>query len=351
MGDRMLTVNVEPGIVKKWLQFKNEKAPFSIALDGYVYGRPQVDVSGPWANYNHHEETDGLNTRATCGQIYLAIKQRFFELFKKNGQNHVNIYANDCDQDVAHSIWLLKNPVRIDEPLILELTRMEDMMDVTSGSFPVNSDNKLLMKMAWIFEPYTNARTSGKLENMNGSQMEEVVNEICDRITAFADKKGEQRQLDTSYELIENGHGFIVIKETGPYSRYKIFGEEGHSAFVTVKELGDGSYKYTFARLSEYVNFPLAKFYDVLNQIEKLSSLFSDEMGKINCWGGSLINGGSPRFSGSKIKPVEMARLLNAIIDNKNVDDEIAQLTKIVATRQSILVIPKLVVSQTQLVT
>lgn len=52
--------------------------PFSIALDGYVNVGPRFDHEGPRVNFNHHEEVDRLATRATCGQVLMAIRQGLF---------------------------------------------------------------------------------------------------------------------------------------------------------------------------------------------------------------------------------------------------------------------------------
>lgn len=47
---------------------------YSIALDGFVYGKPMEDINIPCANYNHHEEVLRLCTRSTCEQVLLSVR-------------------------------------------------------------------------------------------------------------------------------------------------------------------------------------------------------------------------------------------------------------------------------------
>lgn len=86
-----------------WEEFCKKSEPFSIALDGYVNQGPRFQKDGPRANFNHHEEVDRLATRATCGQIIVAIRQGLFECFRNSNGPEVNAYANDCDEDVCLS--------------------------------------------------------------------------------------------------------------------------------------------------------------------------------------------------------------------------------------------------------
>ena len=77
---------VEPRIVKTWQSFIVEAPKYSIALDGYVKGKPMYDPSGPFANFNHHEEVDRLATRSTCGQVYVAVRQGLMDAYRINGR-------------------------------------------------------------------------------------------------------------------------------------------------------------------------------------------------------------------------------------------------------------------------
>jgi hypothetical protein len=112
------------------------KPPSSIALDGYVRGVPWYEPKGPWANFNHHEDVHPLATRATCGQILMALRQGLFR--------PAHVHVNDCDEDVCLATYLLKNAYQgrtVYNPPLNRLVYMEDALDCTAGSYPF-SPNK-----------------------------------------------------------------------------------------------------------------------------------------------------------------------------------------------------------------
>lgn len=62
--DRMVELVVQPEQAPlRGEEFVTTSPPLSIALDGYVWGSPRFDESGPRLNCNHHEEVDRLATR------------------------------------------------------------------------------------------------------------------------------------------------------------------------------------------------------------------------------------------------------------------------------------------------
>jgi hypothetical protein len=53
--------------------------------------------------------------------------------------------------------------------------------------------------------------------------------------------------------------------------------------------------------------FPVERIYDALNESEGLTS-------QDDCWGGSTIIGGSPRKTGSRLRPKEVQEVINRCI-------------------------------------
>jgi hypothetical protein len=148
-----------------WKTFLKEYPSHSIALDGYVCDGPKFSREKMKVNFNHHENVSRLETRATCAQVLMAIRQGLFDCFSNS--NIMNVYANDCDQDVCVSYFLLSNSHLVEStmnPLINRLVYMEDMLDSTAGAYPFPPTLKTLEHFAWIFQPYTlfrlNVRTA-----------------------------------------------------------------------------------------------------------------------------------------------------------------------------------------------
>jgi hypothetical protein len=306
-------LHVEPGVVQSWDEFQSTKPPFSIALDGYVFGQTKYSSQGPYANFNHHEMVDRLSTRSTCMQIFFSSRLGLFESFQKNGEPYAHVYVNDADQDVCLSYWLLKDPektvsIKWEEPLAKFLI-IEDFLDASGGAFPYDDTDKLdslLKKQAWVFEPYTTARSKHILHSMSGDQLYEIIEEICDRITLFAQSQSKSIDLDTKPKIIGGGPGWRMIIETSIYARTSIYAS-GIKAFVGMRNRNDGNYTYVIGKTSPYVPFPLPTIYDALNKAENIDSLS-------NVWGGSDIIGGSPRTTGSALGPKQVKEIINNVL-------------------------------------
>jgi hypothetical protein len=303
----MINLIVEPGVVLSWDEFTQTKPPYSIALDGYVNSVSELDFNGPYLNFDHHSGVRRLITRSTCAQVYLAIVLGLFNLFQKDNQPYANIYVNDCDQDVCLSYWLLKNPDKIlnlrVQDNIARLIIGEDILDATAGSFPIDLTRDIVKQSFWIFEPYTIARTNGELKNYSSSQLVELIMSVYERINLFTEGKAQRIEVDARYEMVGGGEGWILAKEIGPYARAQLY-QEGVQALITFRDNQDGTYTYSIGKISDFIKFPIPELYNVLNQAENL-------IDPNNQWGGSTIIGGSPRRSGSKLKPEKLENIVN----------------------------------------
>ena len=303
----MINLIAEPGVVLSWDEFTQTKPPYSIALDGYVNSISELDFNGPYLNFDHHSGVRRLITRSTCSQVYLAIVLGLFKLFQKDNQPHANIHVNDCDQDVCLSYWLLKNPDKIlslrAQDNIARLIIGEDFIDATAGSFPIDLTRDTMQQSFWIFEPYTIARNNGELKNYSSSQMVELIMSVYERISLYAEGKAQKIEVDARYEIVGGGKKWTLAKEIGAYARAQLY-QEGVQSLITFRENQDGTYTYSIGKISGFISFPIPELYNVLNQAENLTD-------PNNQWGGSTIIGGSPRRSGSKLKPEKLENIVN----------------------------------------
>lgn len=306
----MIRVYLEPRVVIKWEDFIQTKPRFSIALDGYVKGPPRFLIQGPYANFNHHEGVARIATRSTCAQVYYYIRLGLLDTFQKSGRPHARVYINDVDQDACLSCWLLKNSGKLEglrfDNLLVQMILFEDILDASAGAYPVHPENPQIHRQAWVYEPYTRARADGSIYGMSKKAMQEVLQAVCDRIDAAIEGRARKIELDTRYEKIGGGPGWQMIYEEGPYARTKLFSQKIR-AYVALVESRKDRYAYTIGKMSPFVMFPVERIYDALNKAE---GLFSQE----NCWGGSAIIGGSPRKTGSRLRPKEVQKVINDCI-------------------------------------
>jgi hypothetical protein len=303
----LIELHVEPRVTKSWEEFQRDHPPFSIALDGYVSGRPAFTRDGPYANFDHHIGVDRLATRSTCMQVAIACRMGLFEVFRKNAVPHAHIYVNDPDQDTCLAIWLVRHPDALDtlevaEPLA-NLLVTEDVLDCTGGAYPVNPDRLAIREQAWVFEPYIRARYGGRLSTMAIPEMRALINEVCGRITLHAEGRGSQLELDVGYDELGGGDGWRMIIERGPYARLQLM-RSLVRAFVAVRENSDGTWTYSIGKMSPFVPFPIEALYAALNREEGVAEGGAG-------WGGSNTIGGSPRKGGSKLTPADVERVIN----------------------------------------
>jgi hypothetical protein len=302
----MIEVHAEPRVSKPWDAFVRENPPFSIALDGYVTDMPRFDVNGPYANFDHHAGVDRLATRSTCMQVHVALTLGLFDAFQKDGEPHAHVWVNDPDQDTCLAVWQLQNFELLQElSTELPLARLlitEDLLDCAGGAYPLVPTGPSMRQQAWVFQPYFDARARGDLQRMDADGMVGVIERVCSRITSHTLGRGEEIALDTRYEKIGGGDGWMMIVEHGPHARSALCAA-GVRAFVAVHAHDDGSSTYSLGRMSPFVRFPLDELYERLNEAEGIAP---GEAG----WGGSNTIGGSPREGGSRLAPEEVSRII-----------------------------------------
>lgn len=305
-----IEVFLEPGVTYSWREFIKKKPNFSIALDGIVGGPTKRDLKGPYVNFDHHAKVDRTATRCTSEQVHIEINLGLFKTFRKDGMPEVNIFINDVDEDVCLAVWLLKNFERVEnhaEPLINKLVYLEDRLDATAGAYPFGSITSR-REMAWIFEPYQSARYEGRLRSATVDELKLIIENVCNRITDYTLGKGQELPILGSFERIGGGEGWVLTKESGAAARMAMYAS-GIDSFVTYlgprSQIEPCGHDYVIGKRSVWIPFPLEKIIKALNKADKFSS-------KINKWGGSNTIGGSPRLTGSALKPEEVQEIINA---------------------------------------
>lgn len=303
----MINLIVDPnaGADVTWEKFCDTAPMYSAALDGYIGVGPRYDEKKVIVNFNHHEEVDRLATRSTCAQVLMAIRQGMFSKFRDSMGPKLNVFVNDCDEDVCTSWFLLHNHhmvVGTMNPIINKIVAMEDALDATAGAYPFPADLPALQELAWDFAPYRQFRSSGGLERRNDAEFASIIKDVELRIMKHVAGQGEAAALDTRYDIIGGGNGWVMVKEIGSQARTGMF-SDGIKAYVSVKERKDGKFTYTLGKLSPFIPFDLLKLTEVFNAED-----YAVTPG--NKWGGGNNIMGSPRSTGSSLDPDMLSKLI-----------------------------------------
>lgn len=303
---------VEPRRVYAWREFVAQKPRCSIALDGFVSAQTTRQLSGPYANFDHHSGVDRFSTRSTSGQLMVEIRMGLFKCFREGGIPTANVYINDPDEDTCLGWWLLKNHevVESGHPAVNRLVACEDILDCTAGAFPMG-DTNFRRRLAWMFDPYSTARYAGRIAVMDAGEMRSIVEAVEQRISRYVfGDGGEEIALEGTYERIGGGPGWAFTKENSPASRRAMY-QDGITAFVSlVAQKPDGSNVYVLGRRSAWDPFDLPGFYPALNSAEPPGLVT-----ETNRWDGGDTTGGSPRLTGSKQMPAQVEAVINTLID------------------------------------
>jgi hypothetical protein len=314
----MIKLIVEPSTPPmEWRDFYTSKERRSIALDGYVSTGPRFRASGPHANFNHHEEVSRLETRATCAQVLLAIRQGLFRTFvNERGVADAILYVNDCDEDVSLSVFLLQYyhlAIESMNPRLNKLVFMEDMLDTTAGAYPFPTDMKTLEQLMWVFAPYHLFRVSGGLDSRDAGAFRNIIESVGQRIMTYIAGDPGSVELDTRFERLGGGKGWSLVSEQGQNARIGLY-NAGIFAFISVRQRKDRMWNYSIGRSSQFVPFPIPKILKRLNIAEDRARQANSNLNDV--WGGSDTIAGSPRIYGSALNPEQVTEVIEETLNS-----------------------------------
>lgn len=166
---------------------------------------------------------------------------------------------------------------------------MEDFLDCASGLYPVQSQ-KLLKEMSWIFAPYRDFRNTSDFAKRNPNHFQTVIESVTERIYLHLAGRGQQKELDTRFEILGKSKGWLIIKEIGANARLAL----NTNKFISVGE----NDKYTIGKRSVFIE---PDFEELLQRLNKIES----------GWGGGNTIIGSPRNqTGSKLTIDELLEVI-----------------------------------------
>jgi hypothetical protein len=299
-----LDVRLGPGLSRA--AFVGSHPPYAIALDGYVAEAPFLEqrADGPLRNFNHHEAVDRSCTTATCEQARRAVLLGLYDLFRDTYGRRAKLFVNDCDQDVCLSTWVLMNPDRAGEPLVRVLASIEDLLDMSSGTFPMPHERDLLAEVRWVFEPY--ARVRPRLIAMSADAMRQTIHDVHLRIDQFTVGRAGKVPLEGEFRRV-GGDQWWLVEVDRPQARERMVAA-GVRAAVEITGQHEGRWLYSLWRRSEYIVwFPIRQILDALNIAEATA-------GGAGTWGGADNVGGSPRPEGSRLTPEEVERVVASVV-------------------------------------
>lgn len=284
--------------------------PKSIALDGFVQG-PQIDAKQQRYSFDHHGGCVRHATRATCEQVYDALRLGL-------DPDGFTVFVNDVDGDTALSVWLLQQHASVlfdgdqsptvNESLVRSLVRSVGLIDAHGPAYAVGLSNEFFCR-AFFEIAMAPEREARKNKTYGTVDLEALLRACVEGIDKLM-RSGASR-LPPKKEVVmvmRDGTDWCLVS-SDDYVFDALY-ENGIQRAVAFSTLPDGSYAYTVAKKSEFVSdFPVGPASEPGTILHALNEIESG-------WGGGSTIGGAPRNadgSRSRIPPSELFEIVERI--------------------------------------
>jgi hypothetical protein len=288
--------------------------PGSIYLDGAAQGGPFLNNEKDLLNLDHHEGCVRAFTVATCEQAMVVVR-RGLDLQRRDWV----IWANDPDLDTLLAIWILLNHMRLNDAdpevrtRLMPLVRLEGAIDA----------HGLEMQELCGFPPEIQASVFEKLEKLRSREVElkkekrwqeiDFLEYAADILRAIDAMIYSSRHFVEEVEVEELARAVICDNQLAIICRSGkgIYELEPHLRRLHGKRLGviilqKDPHTYTLRQVNPFLPVTLDRAYEQLNMMDP--SAGSRRSG--NRWGGSGEIGGSPRTTGTALRPQQIAQAL-----------------------------------------
>lgn len=278
----------------------SELPPKSIALDGSVRG-PFIDNKNKIYSFDHHDNCIRHVSSATCTQVLDALLLDF-------NANEYNIFVNDVDGDTVIAFALLQKPELAKNSYAKKITRIAGLIDAHGPSYTFDEEEQNILK---IFQNNVTKKIYELKSQKKYAEydLKELLFECVENFYSMVDGKFEHLEEETKeffYELLPKTNSEWVMVKTDSYNIMQKLYSDGYNKFIVWNQQPNGSFAYSIAKKSEFVDFPVKDILNKLNEIE-------------TGWGGGSTIGGAPRNldgSRSKISPDEIVNIVNSILSS-----------------------------------
>jgi hypothetical protein len=286
-------------------------APGSIFLDGAARGEPFLDPKREVYNLDHHEGCIRAFTLATCEQAMVLLRKGL-DLRKRDW----TVYANDPDLDTVLAIWVLLNHIRLRESSearerAMPLVRLQGVTDAQG----------LELQELCGFPPALLAEVRGWMATLRQREIDikarrrwrdvdllEYTAGVLDAVDAMVYPPAELQRVEEVEELerVEIANGAIAIVCRSRAGIYEVERQlrRLHGRRLGVVALQTDAKTYSLRQVDPYLPATLEDVYAHLNLVD--SAVAGPR--SPNRWGGSAEIGGSPRASGTRVSPEQIAR-------------------------------------------
>lgn len=300
----------------------HKSPPGTIFLDGVAQCEPFLNHERQIYNLDHHEGCVRSFTLATCEQALVMI-MKGLDLQNREWK----IYGNEPDLDTILAVWIILNSRRISnkdpmhQRLLIAIVRLEGLIDSLGlelkelSAFPSDRMHKVLRIIDHLRSEEIQLKKEGRWQETDFVEYTVSVLHKIDNIlyksSEFTDFKGVDELART--ELTNNRIAAVVESELGIYELEphlnKLYGNR--LGWVALRKTPD---TYTLRQMDLFMPVSLEDVYPRLNFIDPAVKSRNSS----NKWGGSSDIGGSPRKTGTRLAPHEIANACRDVVAKRS---------------------------------
>ena len=289
-----------------------KSVPCTIYLDGVAQSEPFMDLEKQIYNFDHHEGCARPFTLATCEQVLVMILKGM----NLRGRDW-KVFANEPDLDTVLSIWLILNHARIQQKelsgldILIALVRLEGIIDshglemTALSGFSSNTLMNLRKIIDYLRAEEVDLKSKGIWKENDFSEYTALILHKVDRIFYKSDELSDLKAVKelARVEIGNNRIAVIVETQLGIYELEPCL-ERMYGEILALVILKKEEGAYTLRSWDPFMPGDLNAVYNILNFRDPAVRGRSNG----NKWGGSADIGGSPRGSGTKLKPKQIAK-------------------------------------------
>jgi hypothetical protein len=312
----------------------------TIFLDGAAQGEPFLDHERQIYNLDHHEGCVRAFTLSTCEQAMVLLLKG---LNLKNRE--WTIYANSPDLDTILAIWVLLNHMRLNEKevirkMIIPLLRLEGAIDSLGleckdlCGFPSDLYGKTMKDIGELRLSELAIKKEGHWEEIDFLEFAAGTLRKIDQMVYQPDDfelfKGVEELARV--EIADHRIAIVCRADIGIYELEQYLAKF-HGDRLGLVVLQSEPHTYSLRQIDLFLSRDLTKLYEKLNFLDPAVNGRRPE----NRWGGSPDIGGSPRITGTKLTPLEIANVCREAFRKPNLIQYFLQLVGVFIVSSGVL--------------
>jgi len=342
-----ITVRIERGLSVA-SQAVRKSTPGTIFLDGVAQAGPLMDVEKHIYNLDHHEGCIRSFTLATCEQAMVVVRKGL-----GLQDRDWTLYANEPDFDTVLAIWILLNHLHVNDrdgevrSQIMPLVRLQGVIDAQGlemqelCGFPEDLREATYSRLLQLREKEMALKKEGRWQEIDFlDYTAETLSAVDAMVYSAHHFKAVLKVEELARREMENGSLAIACRCDAGIYEVEQYLKRVHGKRLGIIILQKDGHNYTLRQVDTFLSKSLINIYERLNIVDP--AVRSTRSG--NRWSGSAEIGGSPRATGTRLSPDQIAEICAETVQKPKPARDLRRIVYSLASACATIILPVLVV-------